>query len=282
MLTLTGKAKVAGVCGWPVAHSLSPRLHNYWLRHYGLDGAYVPFAVRPEDLARALAALPALGIAGVNLTVPHKEAALALVDRLSEAARAIGAVNTLVVDAQGRLIGDNTDAFGFHHNLTLNVPWWRVGSHPAVVIGAGGAARAVAFALVNAGAPAVRLINRTRARAERLAEALGERVTVATWEESATALADAGLLVNATSLGMKGQPPLDLDLTPLPPSAVVGDLVYVPLITPLLARARARGHPVVDGLGMLLHQARPGFAAWFGVEPEVTEELRRHVLAGLG
>ena len=282
MLTLTGKAKVAGVCGWPVAHSLSPRLHAYWLRHYGIDGAYVPFAVRPEDLARALAALPALGIAGVNLTVPHKERALACVDRRSPAAESIGAVNTIVVDPSGHLIGDNTDAFGFYHNLTASVPWWRVDRLPSVVIGAGGAARAVAHALVTAGAPAVRLINRTRARAERLAAALGPRVEALAWDDAPRALVDAGLLVNATSLGMKGQPPLDFDVAPLPQTAVVSDLVYAPLITPLLARAEERGHPVVDGLGMLLHQARPGFAAWFGVEPEVTDELRAHVLAGLG
>ena len=282
MLTLSGQARVDGVCGWPVAHSLSPRLHDYWLRHHGVDGAYVPFAVRPEDLAQALAALPALGIAGVNLTVPHKEAALACVDRLSEAAASIGAVNTIVVDPRGHLVGDNTDAFGFYHNLTASVLWWRAERHPSVVIGAGGAARAVAHALVTAGAPAVRLVNRTRARAERLAAALGPRVEAVAWEDGARTLADAGLLVNATSLGMKGQPPLVLDLSPMPQTAVVSDLVYAPLITPLLARARDRGHPIVDGLGMLLHQARPGFAAWFGIEPEVTDELRAHVLAGLG
>ncbi len=275
--TPTGAARVAGVMGWPVAHSRSPRLHGYWLDHYGVDGAYVPFAVAPDGLARALDALPALGIAGVNLTVPHKEAALARMDRLSETARRIGAVNTVVVAADGTLAGDNTDAFGFIENLRAGAPHWRAEAGPAVVLGAGGAARAVAVALQDAGVPEIRIVNRTRARAEALARDLGAPLAAWPWDELARALSGARLLVNATTLGMAGGPALAIDLAPLPAEAVVNDIVYVPRVTALLAAASARGLATVDGLGMLLHQARPGFRAWFGVDPEVTPALRAFV-----
>lgn len=278
----SGAARVAGVIGWPVTHSLSPRLHGFWLRRYRIDGAYVPLAVRPGGLARALAGLSALGFAGVNVTIPHKEETCALVDEVSDLARRIGAVNTIAVRSDGRLFGTNTDAFGFIANLEAGCPGWRADDGPVVLLGAGGAARAIAVALLDAGAPALRIANRDQARAERLAAGLGAaNVGVQPWAERAQALEGAALLVNATSLGMAGKPPLDLALAALPVEAVVTDIVYVPLVTPLLAEAGARGNRTVDGLGMLLHQARPAFQAWFGVDPQVTAELRRHVEQGL-
>ena len=279
---LTGRARLAGIMGWPVGHSLSPRLHGHWLRRHGIDGAYVPLAVPPERLEQALRALPALGLRGCNLTLPHKEAALALVDRATALARRVGAVNTVVVTPDGMLAGDNTDGFGFLANLADGCPRWRAEAGPAVLLGAGGAARAVAVALLDAGAPEVRLLNRTPDRAQKLAGELDGPVVAVSWAERAAALDGAALLVNTTSLGMAGQPPLVLSLDALPRTALVADVVYTPLITPLLAVARAHGNPVVDGLGMLLHQARPGFHAWFGVEPVVDQELRAVVLAAAG
>jgi shikimate dehydrogenase len=285
-MTISGKAMLAGVMGWPIGHSRSPRLHGYWLERYGVDGAYVPLAVAPERAEQAIRALPALGFRGCNVTVPLKEIAFRTVDRLDPVARRMGAVNTIVVDDDGALVGGNTDGFGFLENLKAGCPEWSAESGPAVVVGAGGAARAVVVALLDAGAPEVRLINRTAARAEELAADLGKdlgpdlAVTVVDWVSRETALDGAALLVNTTTQGMAGQPALDLRLDALPASALVNDIVYVPLETPLLAAARARGNRVVDGIGMLLHQARPGFKAWFGVEPEVTPELTRFVLEG--
>ena len=279
-MTVSGAARVAGVMGWPVAHSRSPLLQNHWLAEYGIDGVYVPFPVPPDGLARALGALGALGIAGVNVTVPHKEAAFALMDECDETAGRMGAVNTVVVGAGGRLRGLNTDGYGFIQNLRAGAPGWRADAGPAVVIGAGGAARAIVCALLDEGAPEIRVANRTAARAEALAEAFGTAVTPVPWAARSAALDGAALLVNATSLGMTRHEPLDLALDALPARAVVTDIVYVPLDTPLLAAARARGHAAVDGLGMLLHQARPGFRAWFGRDPEVTPALRDRVLAG--
>jgi shikimate dehydrogenase len=272
----------AGVMGWPVSHSLSPRLHGYWLESYGIAGRYDAIAVTPEAFARTFRALPAAGYAGVNITVPHKEAALAAVDEADGIAKRIGAVNTVVVKPGGTVWGTNTDAFGFLENLKAGAPSFDVRGGPAVVLGAGGAARAVVVALLDAGAPAIRLINRTAARAEALAADIAGPVRVAAWRARADALGDAALLVNATTLGMQGQPPLDIILDALPASAVVTDIVYAPLETALLKNARAKGCTAVDGIGMLLHQARPGFEAWFGVAPEVTPELRAHVLAGTG
>ena len=278
-MTLTGKALKAGVMGWPIAHSRSPALHGWWLAQYSIDGAYVPMAVRPHDLATALRALPVLGFAGCNLTTPHKEPALAIVDRLDPTARRIGAVNTIVVDSAGALEGRNTDGYGFIASLRAAQPGWSARRGPAVLIGAGGAARAIVVALLDDGAPEIRLINRTLARAEALAGEFGPLVQPVAWAERAAALGEAKLLVNTTSQGMDGEASLDLKLDFLPFDALVNDIVYAPLETPLLAAARQRGNPTVDGLGMLLHQARPGFAAWFGVEPEVTAELRAAVLA---
>ena len=278
-MILSGTAKLAGVLGWPVGHSRSPRLHGYWLERYGIDGAYMPLEVRPDAFSDAVRALADLGFRGANVTIPHKEAAFAACHEVDDFARRIGAVNTLVMD-DGRLIGSNTDGYGFLENLRLGAQDWQATAGTAVLIGAGGAARGVAAALLAAGAPALTLVNRTRRRADALAEDLGGAIGVLDWEAREKALEAASLLVNCTSLGMTGQPPLQLDLSRLPPDAVVNDLVYSPLETELLAAARARGNPVVDGLGMLLHQAKPGFEAWFGVAPEVTDELRAFVLGG--
>jgi shikimate dehydrogenase len=278
-MSLTGKARKAGVMGWPIAHSRSPALHGWWLAQYRIDGAYVPMAVQPGDLATALRALPILGFAGCNLTIPHKEATLAIVDRADPIARRIGAVNTIVIDSEGALEGRNTDGYGFIASLRAAHPGWSARRGPVTLIGAGGSARALIVALLDDGAPEIRLINRTLARAEALAAEFGTLIRPVAWTKRAEALDDAALLVNTTSLGMTGEPSLDLPLDRLPLAAIVNDIVYAPLETPLLAAARRRGNPAVDGLGMLLHQARPGFATWFGVEPEVTAELRAAVLA---
>jgi shikimate dehydrogenase len=283
-MRITGRARLAGIMGWPVSHSRSPLLHGFWLESLGIDGAYVPLSVRPEQLERALRALPALGFRGCNLTLPHKQAALALVDRVDPVARRIGAANTIIVATDGSLEARNTDAYGFRENLREAAPDWRAETGAAVVLGAGGGARGVVSALIAAGSREIRLVNRTRAHAETMAHALATaatRITIHAWEDRSSVLGNAGLLVNTTSLGMEGKPPLALDLSPLPPSAVVADIVYVPLETDLLAAARRRGHPVVDGLGMLLHQGRPGFEAWFGRAVAVTPELRAAMLASL-
>ena len=276
---ITGKARLAGVIGWPVDHSRSPRLHNHWLARHKIDGAYVPLAVAPARLENAIRGLSALGFLGVNVTVPHKEAVVPLLDALDPAATRIGAVNTIVVQ-DGQLHGSNTDGFGFLENLHVGAPNWRTYAGPAVVVGAGGAAKAVAWALIDAGVPSLRLVNRTRARADALAEAIGPMASVVDWDMRTDALHDAALVVNTTTLGMSGQPPLDLELIHLPKAAVVNDIIYQPAETPLLIAARARGHVVVEGIGMLLHQARPGFRTWFGVDPQVDADLRQHVLAG--
>jgi len=276
----------AGVMGWPVSHSLSPRLHGHWLARYRIDGSYEAIAVEPDGLAGALSRLADEGFRGVNLTVPHKEAAVALVDTVDETARRIGAINTVVVEDE-TLAGSNTDAFGFIENLRDYVSEAAMSewaARPVTVLGAGGAARAVCTALLDNGANDIRLVNRTAARAAALAETLpglANYATICAWADRTDALRDAALLVNTTVLGMTGQAPLDLDLEKLPGDATVNDIVYVPLETGLLAQARRRGNRTVDGLGMLLHQARPGFRAWFGVDPAVDEDLRQAVLAGL-
>lgn len=277
MPILSGHARLAGILGWPVAHSRSPRLHGFWLERHGVDGAYVPLPVRPERFAQAVRSLADLGFRGANVTIPHKEAAFAVCDEVAPFARRAGAVNTLVFREDGTIEGSNTDGYGFLESIREEVPGWRADRGPAVLLGAGGSARAVAAALLDAGCPRLTLVNRTRARAEALARELGGPIGVA----ERAPLGDAALLVNTTSLGMQGQPPLELDLAPLPAGAVVADLVYVPLETPLLAAARARGLAAVGGLGMLLHQARPGFARWFGVEPQVDAALRDFVAAGI-
>lgn len=273
-MILSGSAKIAGVIGWPIGHSRSPRLHGYWLDQYKIDGAYVPLSVSPNHLPEALAGLAASGFQGVNVTVPHKEQAFEACSSLDDHAQRIGAVNTIVFQEDG-IHGSNTDAFGFIENIRHNADW---SGGISVVLGAGGAARAICVALIDAGSTEIRLVNRTRSRAETLAKEFGSVIRVYEWENRHDALSEASLLVNSTTLGMTGQKTLDLDLDTLPPSAIVNDIVYAPLETKLMAHARSRGNPVVDGLGMLLHQARPGFESWFGVRPEVTDTLRQFVL----
>lgn len=283
-MNITGAARLAGIMGWPVAHSRSPLLHGFWLDETGVDGAYVPLPVRPEHIEGALRALPVLGFRGCNLTIPHKQAALKVADRVEPLARRIGAANTIIVAADGSLEARNTDAYGFRENLREMAPDWDPQSGPAVILGAGGSARAVVAALADAGVGEIRIVNRTRRHAEAVAAELSTSVvpiSVHSWDEASAVQRDAGLLVNTTSLGMAGAPPLVLDLGPLPLAAPVVDIVYVPLETDLLAAARRRGHPAVDGLGMLLHQGRPGFEAWFGETVCVTPVLRAAMLASL-
>ena len=282
-MKIAGTTRLAGIMGWPVAHSRSPLLHGFWLDETGTDGAYVPLPVRPERIEQALRALPALGFRGCNLTIPHKQTALHIADWVEPLARRIGAVNTIVVAPDGTLAASNTDIFGFRENLREAAPHWDPAAGPAVILGAGGSARAVVAALTDAGVAEIRIVNRTLARAEILARDLGmsaTRITVHPWSEVRNAQRHAGLLVNTTSLGMTGEPPLVLDLS-LPPTAPVVDIVYVPLETDLLSAARRRGNPTVDGLGMLLHQGRPGFEAWFGAVVRVTPELRAAIVATL-
>jgi shikimate dehydrogenase len=264
----------AGVVGWPINHSLSPRLHNYWLKQYNIAGSYEALAIEPDKLETALRELRAKNFRGVNLTVPHKEKALNLMSKCDDVARRIGAVNTIIVQGDGSLEGRNTDAYGFSQNLLsagVNVK-----GKPVAVLGAGGAARAVIVALQDMGAAEIRLTNRTKEKVNILARDFN--IKPYTWNDTQLVIKDAGLLVNTTSLGMQGQPPLNIVLDNLPPEAAVNDIVYVPLMTDLLQQAQKRGHKIIDGLGMLLHQARPAFAAFFGKDPEVNEDLRRYIL----
>jgi shikimate dehydrogenase len=270
---------MAGVMGWPIAHSRSPRLHGYWLSEHGIPGTYLPLAVPPGQVEAALRGLAALGFAGCNVTIPHKETVMRAVDHVAPIARRIGAVNTVTVAPDGSLAGTNTDAYGYIASLREADPAWRGDRGPVVVLGAGGGARAVVASLLEEGAPEIRVLNRSPERARALAAGYGAPVTAVRWEERAAALDGATMLVNTTSQGMVGQPPLEIALDALPPDALVSDIVYIPLETPLLAAARRRGNPTVNGLGMLLHQAVPGFEAWFGLRPSVTPELRRLIEA---
>ncbi|QGM96637.1 shikimate dehydrogenase [Methylocystis parvus] len=272
---------LAGVMGWPIAHSRSPKIHNHWFAQYGIEGTYVPLPVEPGRLEAALRALPALGFSGCNLTIPHKEKALNFLDFVDPAAGRIGAVNCVVVSKDGALTGRNYDGYGFVASLHEGAPRWRAAEGACVIIGAGGGARAIVSGLIEAGAQEIRLFNRTRDRADRLAADFGAPVSAYPWEERHEGLAGAGLLVNTTSQGMIGQEPLDLSLAALPSSAVVADIVYAPLETPLLTAARRMGATSVDGLGMLLHQARPAFRDWTGTMPEATPALRALIAATL-
>lgn len=277
-MALSGKAKLAGVLGWPVGHSKSPRLHGYWLEKYNIDGAYLPLPVEPGNFAKAIHGMQAMGFRGANVTVPHKERALSIADEASERAHKIGAANTLIFREDGSIFADNTDGYGFYENLVKGALDWRASQGPAVVLGAGGAARAVLVALIEAGVPEIRLTNRTKERAEQLADEFDGPINVVDWGEREEALSGANLLTNTTTLGMTGQRLLELDIFELPKTALVNDIVYAPLMTNLLEKAHAHGCPIVDGLGMLLHQARPGFEAWFGVDPVVDDGLRHFVL----
>lgn len=261
----------AGVIGHPIAHSLSPKLHGYWLKKYGIDGEYKAHDVPPESLEDFIRTLPERGFAGCNVTIPYKEEVMEYLDEVDTLAQAVGAVNTIIV-RDGKLHGTNTDVVGFAENIRPFI----TGKNKAVVLGAGGAARAVIVALKQLGFAHILITNRTKERAEELAAQ--HSLQPVGWTEKEAALAQANLLVNTTSLGLAGNPPLELSLDALPKTALVTDIVYKPLETELLAAAKARGNPVVDGLGMLLHQAAPGFEAWFGVKPEVTNELRQFIL----
>ena len=270
---------IAGLVGWPVAHSRSPTIHNYWLDHYKIAGRYVLLPVPPEKLSLALPGLAALGFRGCNVTTPHKQAVMPMIDRVDELARRIGAVNTIVVEKDGTLTGFNNDGNGFVQSLRDAKADWRPDAGPIVVLGAGGAARAVVATLAVQGAREIRLVNRTFERAQGIAREYGPPVTAFPWDQRNDALADVALLANATNQGMAGKPALDISLDRLPPHALVGDLIYIPPETPLLAAARVRGNMTVNGLGLLLNQARPAFQAWYGVLPDITPGLLHAIQA---
>jgi shikimate dehydrogenase len=268
----------AGVIGWPIEHSRSPTIHRYWLKELGLSGSYEKFAIRPEEFAEFVARIREGELAGSNVTVPHKEAAFAACDARTPVAQALGAVNTLW-RKDGRLWGDNTDVAGFLTNMDEAAPGWAERRRFAIVIGAGGAARAVVYALMSRGFERIAIVNRTQERAQALAAHFGGSTTALAWADLSKNLAEADLLVNSSSLGMVGQPPLAVDVRALPQRAVVADAVYVPLRTSLIEASSARGLRTVEGLGMLLHQAAPAFARWFGRKPAVTPALRALVEA---
>jgi shikimate dehydrogenase len=270
----------ACVIGWPIEHSRSPLIHGHWLKTYGIAGSYTKEAVRPDEALSFLRSMQERGLAGCNVTIPHKETAFRAAAEKSEAACAMGAANTLWFE-NGRLVADNTDCMAFMEHLRAEAPNLDLKGRAVALLGAGGAARALVFAFLQAGAGEVRIFNRTRERAEAVARHFGSATKACDWEDRVDASRDAALLVNATSLGMKGAGPLDMDVARLDAKCVVADIVYVPLVTPLLAAAAARGLATVDGLGMFLHQAVPGFEKWFGVRPAVTDELRALVVADI-
>ena len=273
------KIPLAGVIGTPIAHSKSPQLHTHWLKTYGIQGHYIPMDVSAQDLEQVVRMLPRMGFVGVNVTIPHKEAILSIADLVTDRAILIGAANTLIFRKDGRIHADNTDGYGFLENLKTGAPGWSARSGPAAVLGAGGAARAVIASLLDAGVPEILLSNRTRVRAEKLKSDFGSRLRIFDWVQAGNMLDHAALVVNTTSLGMIGKGELRVPLDGLRKDSVVTDLVYAPLKTKLLEAAEDAGCVTVDGLGMLLHQAAPGFEAWFGRRPEVTPELRDLVLS---
>jgi len=268
---------MAGVMGWPVMHSRSPLMHNYWLEQQQLTGSYVPLSIEPDGLAAALRALHPLGFAGCNLTIPHKLAAMEIVDEVDDVAKSIGAISCVVVRADGSLFGTNNDWFGFINNVKQEQPDWRADAGPVTVIGAGGGSRAVCYGLMREGAREIRLLNRTHARAQAIADEFGDPIQPLAWEQRHDALDGAAMVVNTTSQGMVGQPVLDLRLDRLADTALAADIIYTPLETPFLAAARERGNNTVNGLGMLLHQGRPAWKMWFDIEPVVTPELRERM-----
>jgi len=268
------KFLLAGVMGWPVMHSRSPLMHNYWFKQHSLSGTYVPLAIEPSGLVAAMRALPELKFAGCNLTIPHKQAAMKIVDEVDGLAKNIGAISCVVVRPDGSLEGTNNDCYGFIHNIRQEQPGWRADAGPIVVIGAGGGSRAVCYGLAQECARDIRVVNRSLDRAKELAKDFGAPLTAVSWELRNEVLEDAAMVVNTTSQGMAGQSALDIQLARLPSRALAADIIYTPLETPFLAAARQRGNPTVNGLGMLLHQGRPAWKAWFGIEPVVTAELR--------
>ena len=269
---------LAGVIGSPVAHSRSPRVHRHWLQTYGIPGFYIPMDVAQDDLQQVIRTMPKMGFVGVNITIPYKETVLAIADEITDRATLIGAANTLIFRKDGKIHADNTDGYGFFENLRIGAPDWDPKAAPAVVLGAGGAARAVVASLSGAGVPEILLTNRTRVRAEKLKEDFGQRVRVVDWVQAGNIIEEAGLVVNTTSLGMVGKPEMRVPLDGLQKGTVVTDLVYTPLKTHLLQTAEQAGCMIVDGLGMLLHQAVPGFERWFGVRPEVDNATRAAAL----
>lgn len=275
---MIGKIPLAGVIGSPIAHSKSPQIHRHWLKTYGLSGDYIPMDVSSANLREVLTALPKAGFVGVNITIPHKETVLEMADLVTDRATLIGAANTLIFRKDGKIHADNTDGYGFLENLKAGAPGWVPATGPATVLGAGGAARAVVSSLLDAGVPEVLLTNRTRIRAEKLANDFGNRVTVIDWVQAANILEDSALVVNTTSLGMIGKQEMRVPLDGLKRGSVVTDLVYTPLRTNLLAAAKNAGCVTVDGLGMLLHQAVPAFERWFGTRPTVDSATRAAAL----
>jgi shikimate dehydrogenase len=278
-MTELAKIPLAGVIGHPIAHSRSPALHGFWLRRYGVKGHYIPMDVAPADLETTLRHLPKIGFVGLNVTLPHKEVILKIADVISDRAALIGAANTLIFRKDGKIHADNTDGAGFVANLRQNAPHWVPAAGPAAVFGAGGAARAVVAALIEVGVPEIRIANRSRPRAEALRADFGAKLVVYDWVQAANMLEGAATVINTTSLGMAGKPEFRVPLDAIEPGAVVNDLVYNPLKTTFLAEAEQRGATIVDGLGMLLHQAAPGFERWFGPTPAVDEATRQAVLS---
>ena len=272
--------KHACVIGWPVEHSRSPLLHGYWLKKYGIDGTYTKRAVAPEAVAGFLQSLRANGYVGCNVTVPHKAAAYSAADEREDSAKAVSAANTLWL-SDGKLVAANTDTYGYMTNLSEQAPGWDRRDAPVSILGAGGAARAIVFGFLDAGVSEIRVFNRTRARAETLAQQFGSCVKVFDWSQREAGSRDSAVLVNTTTIGMNGAGTLDLDLAGFDPECVVSDIVYVPLETELLRKAKSQGLRTVDGLGMLLHQGVPGFEKWFGVRPEVTDELRNLIVGDI-
>lgn len=272
---------MAGVMGWPVAHSRSPLIHNHWIKKYQLSGAYGRFPVEPKNLEAAIRGLSALGLAGCNITIPHKVEAMQYMDWVDPNAQKIGAINTVVVQANGTRHGYNNDGFGYLQSLKEAHAQWRADTGPVVVLGAGGAARAILVALLQEGATEIRLLNRTLDKAQALAQEFGPSIQALPWSQRHEALAQAALLINTTNQGMHGTPALDLALDELPTTAMVSDIIYTPLVTPLLEQARQRGNTTVNGLGMLIHQARPAFEAWFGIKPAATSEISDLLIASL-
>ncbi|MEP2892169.1 shikimate dehydrogenase [Tateyamaria sp.] len=275
---MTGKIPLAGVIGSPISHSKSPQIHQHWLKTYGLPGHYIPMDVAPQNLKAVLKTLPQAGFVGANITLPHKEAVLELADLVTDRATLIGAANTLIFRKDGKIHADNTDGYGFLENLKAGAPNWQPEAGPATVLGAGGSARAVITSLLDAGVPEILLSNRTRIRAEKLADDFGQRITVIDWVQAGNILEESALVVNTTSLGMIGKSAMRIPLDGLRAGTVVTDLVYAPLKTDLLAAADAAGCLTVDGLGMLLHQAVPGFERWFGKRPTVDSATRTAAL----
>lgn len=278
-MIISGKAAIAAVIGYPVKHTLSPVLHNYWLQQYNIDGAYIPLEVSPENIVEVIKTLPKMGLRGCNITVPHKEAVIAALDEVSDIAKRIGAVNTITVTNEGKLLGTNTDAYGFIQNVKNQVADIDFSAGRAVVIGAGGAARAICAGLQDENVPEIIIVNRTQEKAEAIQTHLGGEIKVVSWKDRESVLSCANFLVNTSILGMQGKPALELNISLLPDNAVVADIVYTPLQTQLLKDAKDNGLKAVSGLGMLLHQAVPGFEFWFGTKPQVTDALYEYILA---